>query len=109
VEHVFKLLHRPPPYQLEKSTEFFTFGGGMRFSSNITVLVPVNIQDIGGSMKFYVLDDSAGIPPLLSKRALITMKGVIDAEKHLLTFKDLKRQVKLSESESGHWMMPLNI
>jgi hypothetical protein len=95
--------------EVEKSSEIFTFGGGKQFSSSITVTAPCIIADIKGQFKFYALDDSAGIPPLLSKRTLIAMKGVIDAEKHTIYSKDLKRAVRLTEPESGHWVMPLNI
>ena len=105
-EDLFRKRGETVPYEYVHP-EIFTFGGGKQFSSNVTVKIPVNIGQFKGNFKFFVLDDSSGIPPLLSKTSLQVMKGVIDAEKSTLYFKGLKRVVRLRESSSGHWIMPL--
>ena len=86
----------------------FRFGNGDTKGCISTVQVELGAGDRAGTFKVHV-HDSPIQPVLISRKALKSLKAVIDFEEGTVVYKaiDSKKVVRLREAENGHLLMPL--
>ncbi len=86
----------------------FRFGNGDTKGCISTVQVELGAGDRAGTFKVHV-HDSPNQPVLISRKALKSLKAVIDFEEGTVVYKaiDPRKVVRLREAENGHLLMPL--
>ena len=87
------------------SSASFTFGDGRSYRSVKSVTLPCCVGGIRGTITTEVV--TASIPLLFSKTSMKKAKMQIDVGNDVLRLRD--KSIKLSTSNTGHYMLDLNI
>ena len=91
----------------EPSNQYFSFGVGGLVKAKWKVKVPCWLNGKRGSLKTHVVEDD--MPLLLSKESLVKMNLIIDFGKALLSSSTGNTVVKLWNTSSGHFALPINL
>ena len=90
----------------EDSNQIFTFGDGSSITSKKKITIPCWIQGKAGTLTTDVV--GCGIPLLLSRHSLKKMNMILDFGNDILCSSTGNTVIKLRNTTSGHYAMPLS-
>ena len=91
----------------EPSDQYFSFGIGGTVKARCKTKVPCWLNGKRGSLTTHIVDED--MPLLLSKESLVRMNLIVDFGKALLSSSTGNTVVKLWNTRSGHFALPINL